>query len=299
MRYQHLDLNLLVALDVLLDEQNITRAAGRLHMTQSATSGVLNRLRTYFEDDLLTQVGRKMLPTPLARELHPSVQEVLLKIQTSIARRPIDEPATSKRHFRIMASDYVINIMLKDVLQVVHQEAPNITFAFLSPDHQSLGMLNRGELDMMIAPERFMPADQPSALLFEEQFVCMAWEENPEVGNTLTLDDWLRLGHVAVEFGRERQPGLEETLFAEFGLTRRLEVVANSYHSLPLLLMGTSRIATMHRRLAAQYARYLPLRIFPVPVDLPVMREFVSWHRSLDRDPIFNWLKDKIIAGAI
>ena len=69
MRYQHLDLNLLVALDVLLDEQNITRAAGRLHMTQSATSGVLNRLRTYFEDDLLTQVGRKMRPTPLAEEL--------------------------------------------------------------------------------------------------------------------------------------------------------------------------------------------------------------------------------------
>ena len=74
MRYQHLDLNLLVALDVLLDEQNITRAAGRLHMTQSATSGVLNRLRTYFEDDLLTQVGRKMRPTPLAATSFRSVK---------------------------------------------------------------------------------------------------------------------------------------------------------------------------------------------------------------------------------
>ena len=152
---------------------------------------------------------------------------------------------------------------------------------------------------MMVAPERFMPAEQPAELLFEELFVCVAWEENPEIGHTLTLDTWRRLGHIAVEFGRERQPGLEEALFAEAGLTRRLEVVANSYHSLPLLLIGTSRIATMHRRLAAQYARYLPLRIFPVPVELPVMREFICWHRSLDRDPIFNWLKDKIISGDI
>lgn len=297
MRYQHLDLNLLVALDVLLEEQNITRAAGRLHMTQSATSGVLNRLRTYFEDDLLTQVGRKMMPTPLARELHPSIREILFKIQTSIARRPIDEPATSKRHFRIMASDYVINVLLKDVLQVVHQEAPSITFAFLSPDPQSTGMINRGEIDMMAAPEQFMPTDQPSGLLFEEQFVCVTWAGNAEVGATLTLEDWQRLGHIAVEFGRERIPGLEETLFSEFGLNRRLEVVANSYHSLPHLLIGTTRVATMHRRLAAQYASHLPLRIDPVPVELPVMREFMGWHRSLDNDPIFNWLKAKIFAS--
>jgi DNA-binding transcriptional LysR family regulator len=99
-------------------------------MTQSATSGVLNRLRTYFEDDLLTQVGRKMRPTPLAEELREPVRDVLMKIQTSIARRPVDEPATSKRHFRIMASDYVINVMLKDALQAVHLQAPNMTLSF-------------------------------------------------------------------------------------------------------------------------------------------------------------------------
>ncbi|RPH30184.1 LysR family transcriptional regulator [Buttiauxella warmboldiae] len=299
MRYQHLDLNLLVALDVLLDEQNITRAAGRLHMTQSATSGVLNRLRNYFDDDLLTQVGRKMMPTPLARELQDPVREILFKIQTSIARRPMDEPATSKRHFRIMASDYVINVMLKDVLRGVHQHAPHITFEFFAPDHQASGMLNRGELDIMIAPERFMVADQPAELLFEEQFVCVVWDENPEIGHTLTIEDWKRLGHVAVVFGRERYPGLEQNLFSEAGLSRRLEVVAHSYHSLPLLLLGTCRIATMHRRLAAQYAMLLPLRIYPVPVDLPVMREFIGWHRSLNSDPIFSWLKEKIIVGAL
>ncbi|WP_230847395.1 LysR family transcriptional regulator [Pluralibacter gergoviae] len=231
MRYQHLDLNLLVALDVLLDEHNITRAAGRLHMTQSATSGVLNRLRNYFEDDLLTQVGRKMMPTPLARELKEPVREVLLKIQTSIARRPVDEPATSKRHFRIMASDYVINVVLKDALQIVHQQAPNMTFEFLSPDRQSTGMLNRGELDMIVAPEPFMAEGHPADLLFEEQFVCMAWEQNARIGDTLTLDDWQRLGHVAVVFGRERQPGLEERLVARI---RAVSAAGSGCLQLPL-----------------------------------------------------------------
>lgn len=111
MRFNHLDLNLLVALDVLLEEQNITRAAERLHMTQSATSGVLARLRTYFEDELLVQVGRKMQPTPYATELAKPVREVLLTIQSSITAKPVFDPATSKRHFRLVTSDYLISVL--------------------------------------------------------------------------------------------------------------------------------------------------------------------------------------------
>lgn len=94
MRFHHLDLNLLVALDVLLDEQNITRAAERLHMTQSATSGVLGRLRKYFEDDLLVQVGRSMQPTAYALELAKPVREVLLTISSSITSKPVFDPST-------------------------------------------------------------------------------------------------------------------------------------------------------------------------------------------------------------
>ena len=96
MRFHHLDLNLLVALDVLLDEQNITRAAERLHMTQSATSGVLGRLRSFFEDELLVQVGRRMQPTPYALELASPVREVLMTIRSSItAFSRLHPPATT------------------------------------------------------------------------------------------------------------------------------------------------------------------------------------------------------------
>lgn len=297
MRFQHLDLNLLVALDVLLAEQNITRAAARLHMTQSAASGILNRLRNYFDDELLSLVGRKMIPTPLAKELQEPIREVLLKINTTIARRTVDDPLTSKRHFKIMASDYMINVLLSDVLRVINKDAPGMTFEFFSPDQHSVDLLLRGELDLMIAPEKFILPDHEMCFLFEEQYVCLVCENNEIVGDKLTLENYLELGHITVSFGRERTSGLEEWLLKEYGIQRRLEVVAHSYHSLPQMLTGTNRIATIHRRLAAEFAKRMPLRLLSSPVNLPVMREFMCWNKSHNNDNQAKWLREKIICA--
>lgn len=298
MRFKHLDLNLLVALDVLLEEQNITRAAARLHMTQSATSGVLGRLRTYFEDDLLVQVGRKMMPTLLAKELEIPVREVLLKIQTSITAKPVHSIAESKRHFRIMASDYLITVLFADIIRLVNREAPQITFELISPSDMAIDMLIRGDIDLMIAPEHFMVQEHPSQLLFEEQHVCVVWSGNTSVGDSVTLERYLELGHIAAAFGRNRTPAIEEWFIKQYGCQRRLEVITHDFNTLPQLLIGTERMATMHSRLAAFYARTLPLRILPPPVELPVMREHMSWHRSLDRDPILRWLRKMLVERA-
>jgi DNA-binding transcriptional LysR family regulator len=287
MRFKHLDLNLLVALDVLLEEQNITRAAARLHMTQSATSGVLGRLRTYFEDDLLVQVGRKMMPTPLAKELEIPVREVLLKIQTSITAKPVHDISDSKRHFRIMASDYLISVVFAEVIQAVNREAPHITFELMSPGETAVEML-------MIAPEHYLAKEHPSQLLFEEQHVCVVWEGNTRIGEHLSLERYLELGHVSVAFGRSRTPGIEEWFMNQYGCKRRLEVITHDFNTLPQLVIGTERVATMHSRLARLYARSLPLRILPPPVELPAMREYMGWHRSLDLDPMLRWLREKL-----
>ncbi|NWL77738.1 nodulation protein NfeD [Pseudomonas taiwanensis] len=295
MRFKHLDLNLLVALDVLLEEQNITRAAARLHMTQSATSGVLGRLRTYFEDDLLVQVGRKMMPTPLAKELEIPVREVLLKIQTSITAKPVYDIAESKRHFRIMASDYLISVLFAEVIREINNEAPNITFELISPGETAVEMLMRGEVDLMIAPEHYVAKEHPSQLLFDEQHVCVVCAENYSIGERLTLERYLELGHVGVAFGRSRTPGIEEWFMSQYGCKRRLEVITHDFNTLPQLVIGTQRVATMHSRLARLYARNLPLRILPPPVELPTMQEYMSWHRSLDRDPMLRWLREKLM----
>ena len=294
MRFNHLDLNLLVALDVLLEEQNITRAAERLHMTQSATSGVLGRLRSYFEDDLLVQVGRKMQPTPYALELVTPVREVLLTIQSSITAKPVFDPTSSKRHFRMVTSDYLITVLLARVIQRIHQEAPHITFELLAPGDNSGELLIRGEVEMMIVPERYILEGHPSQLLFEEEHVCVVWNENPLVGDSLTLEQYMDMGHVSVGFGRTRHMSIEDWFMNQYGFNRRLEVITNDFNTLPQLVVGTQRIATMHQRLARLYATHLPLRILQPPVKIPVMREFMLWHRTMDRDPMHRWLRERI-----
>lgn len=296
MRFNHLDLNLLVALDVLLEEQNITRAAERLHMTQSATSGVLGRLRTYFEDELLVQVGRKMQPTPYATELAKPVREVLLTIQSSITAKPVFDPATSKRHFRLVTSDYLISVLFAQVIQKIHQEAPHITFEMLGPSDNSGELLVRGEVDLMIVPERYIIEGHPSRLLFEEEHVCVVWQGNTQVGDSLTLEQYMDMGHVSVGFGRTRHMSIEEWFMNQYGFNRRIEVVTNDFNTLPQLVVGTQRIATMHQRLANLYAQYLPLRILPPPVKIPVMFEYLLWHRSVDGDPMHRWLRERISA---
>ena len=297
MRFHHLDLNLLVALDVLLDEQNITRAAERLHMTQSATSGVLGRLRKYFGDDLLVQVGRTMQPTAYALELAIPVREVLLTISSSITAKPVFDPSTSKRHFRLVMSDYLISVLFSRVIQRIHQEAPGITFEMYAPGEQSVEMASRGEIDLMFVPERYCIDGHPSQLLFEEEHVCVVWNQNPLVGETLTLEKYMEMGHVSVGFGRTRQLSIEEWFVNQYGFKRRLEVITNDFNTLPQLLVGTHRIATMHRRLAELYSQYLPLRILPPPVELPVMKEIMQWHRSMDSDPMHRWLREAVRAS--
>src|SRR5215472_18123748 len=116
MHFRQLDLNLLVALDALLMERNITEAGRRLHVTQSAMSGSLGRLREYFGDELLVQIGRKMVPTPLAETLAEPVREILLKVKATVDARPGFDPATSTRRFSLMMSDYVSTVLMNEVV---------------------------------------------------------------------------------------------------------------------------------------------------------------------------------------
>ncbi|CAE6915422.1 Nodulation protein D 1 [Pseudomonas marincola] len=294
MRFNHLDLNLLVALDVLLEEQNITRAAERLHMTQSATSGVLGRLRTFFEDDLLVQVGRKMQPTPYALELAKPVREVLITIRSSITTKQVFDPGTSKRHFRLVTSDYLISVLFARVIQHLQKEAPNVTFEMLGPSDNSGELLIRGEVDLMIVPERYIIEGHPSQLLFEEDHVCVVCKDNTKIGDSLSLEQYMQMGHISVGFGRTRHMSIEDWFMSQYGFNRRIEVITNDFNTLPQLVVGTERIATMHKRLAELYATYLPLRILPTPVQVPIMREYMLWHRSMDGDPMHRWIRERI-----
>src|SRR6185436_8079299 len=126
MHLDGLDLNLLVVLDSLFCERNVTRAGERIHLSQSATSGALSRLREFFKDDLLVPVGRKMVLTPLAEELALPVRQLLLQAEAIIHRSPHFSAETSQRTFRLVMSDYVATVLMSRALPEIQRQAPGI-----------------------------------------------------------------------------------------------------------------------------------------------------------------------------
>lgn len=290
MNLRRLDLNLLVALDALLAEQSITRAGQRLHLSPSATSGALARLREYFDDELLTQIGRRMVPTPLGESLRSGVRDCLLHVQATVELRPQFEPARAVRNFTLMMSDYVSTVLMPAALRRMAREAPGVTVELLAND-TPWDTLERGEIDLLVLPQQFIRDAHPSEVLFEDEYVCVLARDNPLVGDQITFEQFLSLGHVVTRVGTLRPPTVDAWFFERYGHKRRIEIVAMSFTSVPHLLLGTHRIATMHRRLATVYSRVLPLRIVPTPVPMPRLVEVVQWHKYRDRDPGRAWLQ--------
>lgn len=278
-------------MDALFAERSVSRAGERLHLSQSATSGALARLRYAFRDPLLVPVGRSMALTPLAEELVEPIREFLLQAEFILRASPVFDPATSSRKFRLMMSDYVETVVMTEALPRIQKAAPAITFELFSNDGSHV--LERGEIDISITPRRYLSPQHPAEPLFDDDYVCLVWSQNTKVRRSLSLDQYLALGHIIVRYGSQRQlPAFDEWFSGRF--ERKIEIVTTTFNLVPQLLIGTSRIATVHRRLAAFYEQYLPLRFVAPPLEIPRLEEFMQWHRSRDRDPGTIWLRSML-----
>jgi LysR family transcriptional regulator, nod-box dependent transcriptional activator len=298
MRFERLDLNLLVALDALLNERSVSLAADRICLSQSATSSALGRLRDYFADDLLVQKGRQMVLTARAEALVEPVRAVLEQIRSTIAVSPPFDPATSDRVIRIMASDYITEVLLAAAMTDLQQQAPGMRFEIQSLTEVLLESLERGAIDLLITIDYAISADHPSQILFEDDYVVVGWNGNPAMAGPMTKELYFELGHVTARFGRARVSAFEDWFVRRQKRQRRVEIVTHSFLSLAGLVIGSNRIATMHRRLATRMAAYLPLTLREVPMDIPPIREAIQWHISSGNDPAIRWVVERIIAGA-
>jgi DNA-binding transcriptional LysR family regulator len=294
MRFDKFDLNLLVAFDVLMAECNVTRAAARLNITQSAMSAALKRLREAFGDDLLEQSGRSMVPTANALQLAPQVREELLRLRALLSSTSAFNPATSDRKFRIAASDYIATVLLVPLQRRLASLAPDVGLEIGLPTTTTADRLSKGGFDLVLSPIEFAAEGHPFDVIFKERQVVVGCRSNPVLRTRLTLGEFVKAGHVGVRIdGRNT---FVENALEELALEVRAEIIAPSFTQVAHFLPGTDRLAFMHERLARQMAEILPLAIAETPVAIPPMVEVAQYHSARSGDAGLSWLRDQLAA---
>lgn len=292
------DLNLLVALDHLLHLRSVTGAAARMNVTQSAMSNALLRLRNYFDDELLVKIGRKMELTPRAEALKDSIRDLLVRVDWTIASTSEFDPAQSDRCFKILASDYTLATLIPALLARCEAAAPGIRFDFLQQVQAPERALERGDVDLLIIPREFSSKLHPSEIILEEDFCAIAWSKGRFARGKLSRNDYSKASHVMMRPAIAAQ-SLETRYLEQSGVTRNEAISTYAFTAIPHLVVGTNRIATLHRRLAKLAQRSLPIRIIELPVSLPIMQQCVQWHRYRSNDAGLIWLRDIMRAAAL
>lgn len=291
MRFKRLDLNLVVVLDALLAERSVTKAGHRLHASQTTISDALRRLREYFSDELLLQVGRKMVPTPLGESLILPARSMLLQAEAMLNTTPSFDPAAARRTFTLMVSDYISTVLISKVVATLSRVAPHVTLEVMAHSAEPWESLQRGEIDFLIMPTEFLSADHPQETLFQDEFCCIAWRDNKQVEESIGLEQFMQMGHVVARFGHNRTPSVDEWFFRRFGNQRRIETYTNGFFSVPQMIVGTNRIATLQRTLVEYYSRQLPIRVLHHEFELPTLSESLQWNRFADADPGMVWMR--------
>jgi LysR family nod box-dependent transcriptional activator len=296
MHLRKFDLNLLVALDALLRERNVTRAGEQIGLTQSAMSAELRRLRHMFGDELLVRVGREYRLTALGRELVEPLREVITRIEGTIGHRASFDPATQARTFTITMSDYAMLLLLHPLLQRAEREAPGVTIEvhpFKAPFARALAS---GDADLIIGPAG-VTEGACSQALFTDRFVCIVSADHPDVGDRMTSELFESLPHLTVAW----QPPLRSIADVHFegaGVHRRVELTTESFALAPFLVGGTRLVAVVQERLALRMREVAGIKLLEPPFPAPVLEETMYWSALAHADPAHAWLRSTIVEVA-
>lgn len=291
MRLKGLDLNLLVALDILLEERSVSRSAERLHLSQPAASAALARLRDYFKDELLVLHGKRLIPTSYAEELMPEVKRVIRQVDDLIAMSTDFDPAQSERFFHLMTSDSISTVLLSPTISAMQTIAPGIKVDIRLPEETLNSKFENGEIDLSLAPQEFLSPQHPSELIYKESHVIVGWDKNPVFKKKITQEIFLEASHVSVSIGPNSTPSFTERNMQKIGYERRIDIHAPHFSSLPWLLANTNRLAVIQKRLAIKFASVFPLKFAPLPFEFPEMQVMLQYHTAREKDEGLQWLR--------
>ena len=294
MDIRNVDLNLLVALDALLAERSVSRAAVRLHLSQPAASALLARLRELFGDPLLLRSARGMLPTPRALELLGPVKQVLDEIEAIVQPRAPFDPASASPTFTLSASDYVEYALLPKLVDYLERKAPGVRLEVRSLDLQLVAMqMESGEVDLCITGLQNAAPGLHLRPLYTERLVSVVRRNHPGVGARLTLDQFCSLEHIQVSVrGSGFSTRIDEAL-AALGRKRRARLAVPHFLLVPEIVARSDMISALPERLARGYAKQL--RILEPPVELQKFTVGEMWHERNERDPAQQWLRDVLV----
>ena len=305
MNLERVDLNLLIYLDVLLREKNVTRAAEQLGVTQPAMSNILRRLRNLFNDPLLIRSSEGMTPTERALELQPRIRDALSDLSMILEPRTEFRPYTSTRVFRIMTSDYAEATLVPRLVKALRSEAPNVVLDFLTPSDVSYRDMEQGKVDLAINRFNEIPQSFHQVLVWRDSFSCILNDKHPAVTH-LNLKSYLDAQHIwvsktgmGVGFGvnPDKQAGLGwiDQALERIGQRRKISVFTRHYQMPALLAQNVDLIATLPTRMARLQAQNPRLLIKDPPFYIPEFELKMAWCPLLHHHPAHCWLRQLIL----
>lgn len=286
---KNIDLNLLKALDALLDERSVTRAAERLSLTQPAMSGMLTRLRESFNDPLFVRSQRGVVPTQRALELAGPVKQVLAEIAVLLTPTEFD-PLTAKMTISIAATDYALQAVAVPFVLELKKRAPKIRVALLPIDNQHLHtQLERGDIELVLLSPLNSPPDLHARRLFDEQYVCVMRDDHPAATAPLSLDEFCRLEHALFSYNGGCFSGVTDEALAKIGRERQVMLSVKSFLVMTNIIRASDLIAVVPRRLV-QSLDGLVIQETPLPVEGYSL--VAAWHERTHQDPAHRWIRD-------
>ncbi|WP_433469050.1 LysR family transcriptional regulator [Spirillospora sp. CA-128828] len=289
-----MDLNLLIALDALLEEGSVTGAAERLHLSGPAMSRTLGRIRKALGDPVLVRSGRAMAPTPRALAIRAEVHELVQRAQTLFSADDDLDVATLSGSFTLQADEGTVAVLAGPLLEHVAREAPGVTLRFLGEGPRDDHLLRRDTVDLeigVIGPGQ--PPETRVELLLEDRFVSVVRPEHPLAGRDVTLDEWAEAVQIT-STRRGRVSGPIDELLAETGRARRLAGTVPTVTAALMIVQEADLLGFAAERLHRRLMDRLGLVRVPVPFELPPLVLSLGWHARYDADPAHAWLRRSV-----
>lgn len=292
-----LDLNLFLVFDAIHQEASLTAAARTLNLSQPAVSHALARLREHLGDPLFTRQGGRMLPTPYARALAPSVQQALATLQGGLSASPqAFQPARSDRIFTIGMPDILESLTLPSLMTQLREQAPGVSVHSVRVErHEMADMLRLGRVDVVVDIALPVDTEVMHTRLILDRLVVVARADHPALRQApMKLDTYLAASHVLVS-ARRQGLGLEDFELSRQGLRRQIGLRCRHFFTACRVVSQTDMLLTM----AEQYGRianqHFDNRLHPFPLTPPQLDAHLYWHANMDPDPTNRWFRQQVI----